>query len=556
MNALEGDPKRGVLYTFYSFKGGTGRTMALANVAVLLARRGHSVLVVDFDLEAPGIERFFASTTEDVQAVQASRIGVTDLLRARGEGIELDWHDCVFKHNSGVSIVSAGRQDGEYASGVQQLDFDKLFEKHDLGAYIERLRAEWVSSFDFVLVDSRTGVTDIGGICTVHLPDMLVLFFTANYASMEGALQIAQRARKAQSRLPLDRALLVVLPVPSRDESRTEYQRAMEWKRRFAQRFAEFYNDWLPRDVKPQDAVELLRIPYVPYWSFGEQLPVLSEGSSDPASLGYAYETLARLLLTRLDWQKAFQGRVPSAPPAPKPKEISRQWLEKHRAAAMKGLAQSGRPGFMEVYHFCPSLSTTKDQSDLVTLADRAAIHTFGWPIGVVLLNRQEFRPRPTNDGIVAQLQTGHDYDYWTLTKDGTFYTLMSFFEDERSKAVLFFDTRIVRTAEALLHSINIYRAFGVEPGQSISFTIRYSGIKDRRLSHASPRHLMPQGGQNLNENEVSTTVTFDMGADQSEITRLVKALCEPLFTLFDFARFSEQIYEQIVEDFIEGRII
>ena len=44
--------------TFYSFKGGVGRTLALANVGLELARTGRSVLLVDFDLEAPGIHTF------------------------------------------------------------------------------------------------------------------------------------------------------------------------------------------------------------------------------------------------------------------------------------------------------------------------------------------------------------------------------------------------------------------------------------------------------------------------------------------------------------------
>lgn len=552
MSIVQTQTKRGMLYTFYSFKGGTGRTMALANIAVLLARWGRSVLVVDFDLEAPGIERFFTTTEDNV----ASRAGITELLQARGQGVELDWHDCVFKHNSGVSIISAGRQDGEYASGVQQLDFDALFAKHDLGTYIERLRTEWLSSFDFVLVDSRTGVTDIGGICTVHLPDILVLFFIATHSSTEGALQIAQRARNAQSRLPLDRGLLIVLPVPSRDESRTEYRRAMEWKQRFAQTFSEFYNDWLPRDVKPQDAIELLRIPYVPYWSFGEQLPALLEATSDPASLSYAYETLARLLLTRLDWQKAFEGRILSPLHDAKPQEIDREWLEKHRNAAMNGLTQSGRQGFMEVYHFCPGVSTTKPQSELLNIADQTAIRTFGWPIGVVLRDREEFRPRPTNDGIVAMVNTEHDYDYWTLTKTGTFYSLMSLSEDYQTKGALAFDIRILRTAEVVLHSINIYKAFGVEPGRSVSLTIRYGGLKGRQLTSASPRRLWRDRREDLHEDEVSTTVTFDIGIDQAETIRLVKALCEPVFTIFDFATFPDQVYEQIVRDFMQGRMI
>src|SRR5215212_2149038 len=48
------------IITFYSYKGGVGRSMALANIAVLMARRGLRVLAVDWDLEAPGLERYFS----------------------------------------------------------------------------------------------------------------------------------------------------------------------------------------------------------------------------------------------------------------------------------------------------------------------------------------------------------------------------------------------------------------------------------------------------------------------------------------------------------------
>jgi cellulose biosynthesis protein BcsQ len=42
--------------TFYSFKGGVGRSLALANIATELVIRGKRVLIVDFDLEAPEYE--------------------------------------------------------------------------------------------------------------------------------------------------------------------------------------------------------------------------------------------------------------------------------------------------------------------------------------------------------------------------------------------------------------------------------------------------------------------------------------------------------------------
>jgi len=49
----------GEIITFYSYKGGTGRSMALANVAWVLASNGRRVLVIDWDLEAPGLHRYF-----------------------------------------------------------------------------------------------------------------------------------------------------------------------------------------------------------------------------------------------------------------------------------------------------------------------------------------------------------------------------------------------------------------------------------------------------------------------------------------------------------------
>jgi len=44
----------GQIITFYSYKGGTGRSMALANIAWILASNGKRVLIIDWDLEAPG----------------------------------------------------------------------------------------------------------------------------------------------------------------------------------------------------------------------------------------------------------------------------------------------------------------------------------------------------------------------------------------------------------------------------------------------------------------------------------------------------------------------
>ena len=66
MDAMPASPVRrsGRVITFYSFKGGVGRSMALANIAVLLAQMQRRVLLVDWDLEAPGLHRYFEARGE------------------------------------------------------------------------------------------------------------------------------------------------------------------------------------------------------------------------------------------------------------------------------------------------------------------------------------------------------------------------------------------------------------------------------------------------------------------------------------------------------------
>src|SRR5580692_11373070 len=106
--------ERGVIYTFYSFKGGVGRTMALANVAALLAKWGYSILIVDWDLEAPGLERFFASLSPEIGNLRSTKPGIVDLMQAQKNGKRLLWRDCLidvnFSANTGrLSLLSAGR---------------------------------------------------------------------------------------------------------------------------------------------------------------------------------------------------------------------------------------------------------------------------------------------------------------------------------------------------------------------------------------------------------------------------------------------------------------
>jgi cellulose biosynthesis protein BcsQ len=293
----------GSVVTFYSYKGGVGRTLALANVGALLCRWGYKVLCVDWDLEAPGLHLYFEKWINPASTPDASnsRPGLTELIQAHVDGQQPKWRDFVTeahfpKAKQPLLLMTAGRPDQSYVRRVQALDWKRLYEEHQLGNFLEALRTEWKEAFDFVLIDSRTGITDIGGICTVQLPDLLVLLFTANMQSLCGSIDVVKRARQTRHSLPFDRAKLLVLPIATRFEIRVEYELSQQWLKTFAMELGPLYDEWAHKDVTAEDLLNHTRVPYIPYWSFGEKLPVIEKGTDDPEDIGFSLETLAALV--------------------------------------------------------------------------------------------------------------------------------------------------------------------------------------------------------------------------------------------------------------------
>jgi cellulose biosynthesis protein BcsQ len=292
--------RKGSVVTFYSYKGGVGRTLALANIAALLSRWGFHVLCIDWDLEAPGLHLYFKNSLPP----DGGYSGLVELVDASIVAPNLDWRSFItpiyLPQSTGpLDLILAGRQDDSYVERMQRLDWGRLYAESEMGAFLERLRQDWKQNYDFILIDSRTGITDIGGICTVQLPDLLVLLFTANDQSLYGSLDTVRRAERVRRDLPVDRAKLLTLPVVTRFEVRREYALAQEWLEIFARELAPIFADWMPRSLTPEDLLNYTRLPYIPYWSFGEKLPVVEKGTSDPEDLGYALETLCALIVQK-----------------------------------------------------------------------------------------------------------------------------------------------------------------------------------------------------------------------------------------------------------------
>ena len=281
----------GSVITFYSYKGGVGRTFLLANIAWLMNKSKYKVLCLDWDLEAPGLSYYLN--------YPSNKSGLVELLIDFKKNLGVDWKDYVTKVDENLDVISAGCQDDGYTSKLRKIDWSDLYD-NNFGEYLENIRSEWITNYDYVLIDSRTGISDIGGICTSQLPDILTCIFTANKQSLMGCIDVMQRAQKQRERLPIGRGQLQILPVPSRFELADEYQLANKWMDIFEQQLKPFYRTWCDVDVEARALLELLRVPYAPYWSYGERLSVQEERLQDPQKISYYIGNIAALLVSRL----------------------------------------------------------------------------------------------------------------------------------------------------------------------------------------------------------------------------------------------------------------
>ena len=212
--------------TFYSYKGGVGRTLVVANVAFYLAQFGQKVVAMDLDLEAPGLHYKLLPTAAD-QDVTPAR-GLVDYLHAFIDQGELpdrieDYLVQVPLRPSiagQVHLMAAGAVPSpDYWHKLARINWHELFYSDDaqgIPLFLEikeRIRAAYEP--DFLLIDARTGITEIGGVATTVLPDQLVCLLLNNRENLEGARAVLRGIRNVP-RPPGAAPQVQVIPVLSR----------------------------------------------------------------------------------------------------------------------------------------------------------------------------------------------------------------------------------------------------------------------------------------------------------------------------------------------------
>ena len=119
---------------------------------------------------------------------------------------------------------------------------------------------------------------------------------------------------------------------------------------------------------------------------------------------------------------------------------VLESWFQSHQVKALKGLKNLNINAYMEAMIKPLNLNLNLKKKALKDGARNSTIETFGWPIGAVLENREEYAPKVDSEGIHAEisikkhlLDESITYDYWAIHTNGAFYLLKSLFEDNRN---------------------------------------------------------------------------------------------------------------------------
>jgi eukaryotic-like serine/threonine-protein kinase len=304
----------GEVVTFYSYKGGAGRSMALSNIALLLARRQQAsvpVLMIDWDLEAPGLHHYFGQHEERpgvLEFFEACRARLDDLDgadTARDDAAlahqvlaAVDWQDYVVRVDQGcpLYLMRAGRFDAGYRERLARMHWEGLFDA--CPALFRIFGAGLAQHFRYVLVDSRSGRSDSAGICTTLLPDKLVAQFTPNRQSLEGVEAQVARATDYRRSHEAEQRPLLVYPLPARIEMGDAEQRA-QWRRGDPGQGIVGYQPLFERllrscyglaEVALESYFDEVQLQQSKTFACGEQLAARLERSGDRFSLTRAFD--------------------------------------------------------------------------------------------------------------------------------------------------------------------------------------------------------------------------------------------------------------------------
>ena len=204
MHNPPGERRLAKIISTHSFRGGTGKSNITANLAVLVARAGNRVGVIDTDIQSPGIHVIFQLTETRVKyalndylwgkcAIDEAAYDVTEA--AIGSvGPDAD-RPRIYLIPASVNVGEIGRilKEG-YDVGKLNDGFQRL---------IQDLR------LDYLFIDTHPGVNE-ETLLSIAISDKLILVMRPDSQDFQGTAVTAELAR----RLDIPEMLIVVNKVP------------------------------------------------------------------------------------------------------------------------------------------------------------------------------------------------------------------------------------------------------------------------------------------------------------------------------------------------------
>lgn len=249
--------------TFYSFKGGIGRTTALASCAWQLADAGHKVVVLDLDLESPGVGTLLGAQSErgvlDL-LIDAVATGAVELNGAYSPAHALDFGDM-------ITVLPAGKLDDGFVEKLSRLDFTSHNAPRStasspveeaLRKVLAAVRSELKPAHIFL--DARSGIHDLSALSLHRLAHTDVLFARAGEQSYQG-LDLTLRSlirRKGHE----DLQCIVVHAMADPGDGASAREELMGFRRRVFGMFNELVYQ---KDSKRRKSLEAEDAPHTPF---------------------------------------------------------------------------------------------------------------------------------------------------------------------------------------------------------------------------------------------------------------------------------------------------
>ena len=320
--------RNGQTITYYSYKGGVGRSMALVNIACLAAKEQKKVLLIDCDLEAPGLHQFF-QTNEETQ-------GFVDLISDINDWIDIEENNneegyCRFmagqvekyisknvnpiaanttsfndngpntisNSNSGfdtavsVDLIKAGKFDSNYSKKLGAINWLDIYKKAP--AFFRTFAYCLEKDYDYIFVDARTGLADTSGICTMLMPQKLILVFALNNQNINGVVDVAGQAINYRFDSN-DYRRLDIYPLPSRIENSAN-PHLQKWIDNYKGKFEILFKEKYKLDeCRLSPYFDRSFIQYYAIHAYGENIPALYESAASSNFITYNYNNFLTVL--------------------------------------------------------------------------------------------------------------------------------------------------------------------------------------------------------------------------------------------------------------------